>query len=140
MSRGFKVSVLGLVAAFVLICVIVPKIPDYDAGIVAHANNSMPLVSTAEQKAKGAKCGKTLSKGHTFWINMQQSGDYVVVLTSPDFHEMTYDNREAFTALVVCYYSEGRMDDTIKTVDFRDSYTRANFGYWDKGKGLKFDR
>jgi hypothetical protein len=96
--------------------------------------------STPAQRAKAAECGDALDKGHAAWHSMSQDGDVVTVEAGPMFSQVDYSAREAFTALTVCYYTQGRMDDAVKVVEFLDPYTHQSLGHWYKGVGLSFDR
>jgi len=132
---------IGVVGAIVLIALVSATIGNNSAPTPAASTavHTAPA-STAEQKAKAVQCGKALSSGHAAWVDMEKDGDYVTVVATPEFLEAGYDTREAFTALTVCYYTDGRMDDTVKIVEFLDPHTHAPFGHWYKGMQLTFDR
>lgn len=137
--------ILALCGAFLLICVLAVFLgsnkPTASTNAATQASTPAAPQSTPEQKQKAAQCGKALSHaGRAVWLDMNQSGDYVSVVAAPGFEMADYDSRKAFTALVVCYYTDGRMDDTVKIVEFLDPHTHQPFGHWYKGLELTFDR
>lgn len=144
MSRGMKFALWALLVIAVPL-VVIPLIGTMHHAAMAVENSSSaqikPPVSTPEQKKKGENCGKLLSKlGREMWVDMHQNGDLVEVVTSPGFELASYDDRNRFTSVVVCYYTDGRMDEGVKAVEFMDPHTHAVFGHWYKGVELKFDR
>ena len=138
-------AILALCGAFLILSIVavISGSGDQHANVNPPTNAPAPTApqSTPEQKLKAGQCEKSLRRaGRSVWLDMNQSGDYVSVVTAPGFEMADYDTRKAFTALVVCYYTDGRMDDTVKIVEFLDPHTHEPFGHWYKGLELTFDR
>lgn len=139
MSRGMKIF---LVVSFVLALIFVGvPLVGYLSRPDVSAQSIQPVQSTPEQKHKAEECGKLLSNTTpSVWGTMKLDGDLVDVVVGPAFEQMDYDTRLKFVSVTACYYTDGRMDDTVKTIEFLDPHTHQPIGHWYKGLELKFDR
>lgn len=94
---------------------------------------------TPEQLAKAKQC-ETFLKKQPYVKTWESDGTYVTAVIRPSFFDSDYDVKKGVAAALVCWATDGRMDDSIHRVEFQDWRTHQTVAEWSKYTGLKVNQ
>jgi hypothetical protein len=107
--------------------------------ILAKGKGTAPAAklaqSTPAQLAAASKCEAALKHAHIYTYKWADGRATVEV--GDTFYRASFDDKSALTAMVRCAATEGRLDDSLSSVEYLDWHTHQQVGRWNPYSGLK---
>lgn len=92
--------------------------------------------STPEQVAKAEACRKVLGKSQLLRL-WESDGTHVSVEVGRMFYASDFSSKVALNSLLLCVGTEGRMNDSIRSVEYLDYRSHEIVARWSLYAGLK---